>query len=241
MASWLQFARRLSRIFLDLSLRNMQFNNPRGVMSNKFRQLNFSLLPVIEYAGVIIQLERDVDERLCSDETRNEFYDRARAALMFFFAAKEDGERWINDAMLRAGLNEFYAMEDAARRWLLAGHSIKLPTFAGSANPLIHLMYMLRHLNVHTKPTPSRVEDVTVIFRPNTTAAQEITYGSVMLDEMTTSDIRISNEIRKFYSVEDIERILGWLMENQRIFGIAEIFNRGLHAYCREVLDSAGA
>lgn len=188
---------------------------------------------------MIVRLERDVDERLCSDETLYEFYDRARSALMFFFAAKEGSERWRNDAMLRAGLNELYAMEDAARRgFKLARRSIRPPTLAGSANPLVHLMYMLRHLNVHTKPTPSRVEDVTVIFRPNTDA-QEMTYGSVMLDEMTTADIRISKEIQQRYRVEDIEQILGWLMESQRVFGIAEVFQRGLHAYCREVLDGA--
>ncbi len=208
-------------------------------MSNKFRQLDFSLLPVIEYAGMIVRLDREVDERLCADENLSEFYDRARSALMFFFLAKEDSERWRNDAMLRAGLNELYAMEDAARRvFKLAGRSAKPPTLAGSSNPLVHLMYMLRHLNVHTKPTPSRIENVTVIFRPNTDA-QEMTFGSVMLDEMTTSDIRISKEIQKCYRVEDIERILGWLMESQRAFGIAEVFQRGLHAYCSEVLDSA--
>jgi hypothetical protein len=209
-------------------------------MSNKLRQLNFSLLPVIEYAGMIVRLDRDVDERLCSDETLCEFYDRARSALMFFFLAKDDSERWRNDAMLRAGLNELYGMEDAARRgFKLAGRLVKPPTLADSANPLVHLMYMLRHLNVHTTPTPSRIEEVTVIFRPNTDA-EELCYGSVMLDEMTTSDIRRSKEIRDCYRIEDIERILGWLMESQRAFGIAEVFQRGLHTYCREVLDSAG-
>lgn len=209
-------------------------------MSNKFRQLDFSLLPVIEYAGMIVRLDREVDERLCADENLSEFYDRARSALMFFFLAKEGSERWRNDAMLRAGLNELYAMEDAARRgFKLAGRSVKPPTLAGSTNPLVHLMYMLRHLNVHTKPTPSRIEDVTIIFRPNTDA-QEMTYGSVMLDEITTSDILKNKENKVYYRVEDIERILDWLMENQRIFGIAEVFQRGLHAYCREVMNGTG-
>ena len=207
-------------------------------MSNRFRQLDFSLLPVIEFAGMIVKLDREVDERLCADEKLSEFYDRARSALMFFFLAKEGSERWRNDAMLRAGLNELYAMEDAARRaFKLSGRSAKPPTLTGSANPLVHFMYMLRHLNVHTKPIPSRIEEVTVIFRPNTDA-QEVSYGSVMLDEMTTSDIRRSREIQGHYCVEEIERFLVWLMESQQIFGIAEVFQRGLHAYCREVLDS---
>jgi hypothetical protein len=209
-------------------------------MSKKFRSLDFALLPVIEYAGIIVRLDSDVDERLRSDESLREFYDRARSAIMFFFAGKEDSESWRNDAMLRAGLNELYAMEDAARRgFKLSGRTVKPPTLAGSANPLIHLMYMLRHLNVHTKPTPSRIGEVTVIFRPNTDP-QEMSYGSVMLDEMTTSDIRRSTEIRDYYDIADIDRILSWLMESQQIFGIPEVFQRGLHAYCREVLDSVG-
>jgi hypothetical protein len=67
-----------------------------------------------------------------------------------------------------------------------------------------------------------------------------MSYGSVMLDEMTTSDIRRSTEIRDYYDIADIDRILSWLMESQQIFGIPEVFQRGLHAYCREVLDSVG-
>lgn len=209
-------------------------------MSKKNRVLDFTLLPVIEYADIIVRLESDVDERLRSDENLREFYDRARSAIMFFFACKKDSESWKNDAMLRAGLNELYAMEDAARRgYKLSGRTFKPPTLAGSGNPLIHLMYILRHLNVHTKPTPSRIGEVTVIFRPNTDPL-EMTYDSVMLDEMTTSDIRRSTEIREYYDISDIDRILLWLKENQKIFGIAEVFRRGLHAYCREVLASLG-
>lgn len=205
-------------------------------MSSKFRSLDFALLPIIEYAGIIVRLDNDVEERLRSDENFREFYDRARSALMFFFTPKEDSDTWRNDAMLRAGLNELYGMEDAARRgFKLAGRLVKPPTLAGSSNPLIHLMFMLRHLNVHTEPTPSRIGEVSVIFRSKTNP-QEMSYGSVMLDEMTTSDIRRSNEIRNRYRVTDIERIVLWLMESQQIFGIAEVFQRGLHAYCREVL-----
>ncbi|MCX6068222.1 MAG: hypothetical protein NT121_21140 [Chloroflexi bacterium] len=207
-------------------------------MRDNFRQLDFSLLPVIDYAGMIVRLDREVDERLRSDENLSEFYDRARSALMFFFLAKEDSERWRNDAMLRAGLNELYAMDAAARRgFKLAGRTGKPPTLAVSANPLVHLMYMLRHLNVHTKPSPSRIEEVTVIYRPDT-VAQEMSYKSVMLDVITTSDILKNKENKGYYRVEDIDRILDWLMENQRIFGIAEVFQRGLHAYCREVMNS---
>jgi hypothetical protein len=106
------------------------------------------------------------------------------------------------------------------------------PKLSESRNPLIHLMYALRHINVHTIPLPSTVGEVTIIFQPT---SEEIPYDAVMLTDVTIQDLLRSGEIRDFYEKRDLERSCEWLMEAQRVFGIAEVFSLGVRAYCMEI------
>ena len=205
-------------------------------MKHPRRTFDFSLLPLMEYQGLLIKLDDDVEAGLARLSTLQETHDRARAALMFVYQVREKDEAWRNDARLRAGLNELYSMQDAAARgFKLAPASPSAPKLAESHNPLIHLMYILRHVNVHTTPLPSTVEQITVTFRPNT-APEEMTYGEVVLSQLTISDLLRSNEIKQYYERADLQAATDWLMNAQRAFGISEVFSKGISAYGRELL-----
>jgi len=202
------------------------------------RSFDFTLLPLIEYQGMLIQLDKGVEQAFQEIFQLQETYDRARAALMFFFGANNKAKAWRNDAYLRAGLNELYSMQDSvARAFKSSGIKKHSPKISDSRHPLVHVMYILRHINVHTVPLPSKVEETTVIFRPNT-EAEERTYDIVILSDITLEDLLKSKEVKDHYDRPDLERACEWLMKKQRAFGIAEVFSKGVDAYCAEVISA---
>lgn len=131
--------------------------------ATSFRTLDFSLLPALDGMDMFIRLDREVESRFTEFKCLKETYERAEASLMFFFQTGEKEARWRNDARLRAGLNEFFALEAAAVRDLrFAKINVTPPRLRDSRNPLVHLMYVLRHVGVHSKPIPTGVTPVTL-------------------------------------------------------------------------------
>ncbi len=202
------------------------------------RTFDFSLLPPIDYQGMLIQLDKEVEQAFLEISQLQETYDRARAALMFFFLTNDKADRWRNDAYIRAGLNELYSMQDSvARAFKSSGMGRHSPKISDSRHPLVHIMYILRHINVHTVPLPSKIEETTVIYRPKT-VAEEMTYDIVVLSDITLEDLLKSKEVKDHYNRPDLVRACEWLMEKQRAFGIAEVFSKGVDAYCAEVIST---
>ena len=105
----------------------------------KTRPLNFDVLPMVDKMEIFIQLNPDVAERINNSKYLIEVRERSRAALMFFSKPAGDTKDWRNAAYLRAGLNEFYSIEDAARRdWKQTSNTGKPPRICESVNPLVH-------------------------------------------------------------------------------------------------------
>jgi hypothetical protein len=124
----------------------------------KLRALDLSLLQDVESASILIRPSRDIAAAVSELPYMKEFYDRTQASIMFVLRTDSSTDAWRNEAYLRAGLNEFYSLEDAARRAFRAsGNANSVPLLATSKHPLVHLMYMLRHINVHVKPSPTAV------------------------------------------------------------------------------------
>lgn len=202
------------------------------------RTLDLSMLPELTSANILSSLSRAIDEQFKEIPELREFHERSQAALMFFCNLNAESESWRNEAFIRAGLNEFYSLEDAARRGFRVSHSPNsVATFSDSQHPLIHIMYTLRHINVHIKPSPTRNENI--IFTLRCLGREEnFTNGSVMLADQIKYDILGNADVRKYYSLPEIERTLDWLLINQLTFGISEVFRIGTEAYCREVLTA---
>lgn len=202
------------------------------------RKLDFECLPLIDKMDIFTRLDRSVEKRFEELTFLTETHERAQSALMFFSQTNENDVRWRNDARLRAGLNEFYSIEDAARRdFRLAEKCLEPPRIAESQNPLVHLMYVLRHINVHSRPTVTRVQPINVASNFGGTT-HELTYGAIMLDNVTIADLQRSREVRDYYNNKDIEQSLNWLREKQQTFGVDEVFRAGMNAYCSEILRS---
>jgi hypothetical protein len=168
----------------------------------------------------------------------HEVTERTQAALMFFFQTKGDDARVRNNARLRAGLNEFYSIEDAAVRDLrTAGIESKPPRLRESANPLVHLLYILRHVGVHSAPLKSEVARIDVVSEVGG-VRHDHSYEAVILDPLTVKDLMRSREVADHYRQADLEALIDWAREAQRVFGISEVFRRGLSAYVQEILSA---
>jgi hypothetical protein len=202
------------------------------------RKLDFNALPVIESMDIFARFPARIEEKFEKLGFLSETYERGRSALMFVFQTSEEEKNWRNDARLRAALNEFYSMEDAARRDVRRAKLKKLPpSIAESKSPLVHLMYVLRHINVHTKPVPSRVQNISVTSRLGG-KEHEFTYGAVMIDDISLDDLVRSREALNYYSKEDLKAALEWLLRNQQAFGISEVFRAGISSYCDDLFEA---
>ena len=203
---------------------------------NSQRPLNFSLLNEIQSASILIRLSRDIDEKLGNLSYMEEFHHRAQAALMFFLKTDADLDSWRNEAYLRAGLNELYSLVDAGRRaFRKSGQKARPPLLSESLHPLVHMMYSLRHINVHVKPSATSVAEIHARMN-DTNDDREFTWNAVMLTDATESDLLGNGEVKKHYRAEDIQKAMAWVFKNQSAFGIGQVFRIGTEVYCREVL-----
>ena len=205
------------------------------------RTLDFDSLPELNGMDIFIRLDTDLDAKLKEDGTFQEVYERSQSALMFICGTNAEDEAWRNAARLRAGLNEFYSLEDAAKRDCKRNCIKEKPVkIHDSKNPLVHLMYLLRHVNVHAQVSNTRVHQTSVISTLGGDA-HKIDLGALILDAPTIDQVQRCNEARDFYNSADLARATKWIDEVQYVFGIGEVFRRGVSAYCREILLSIGS
>lgn len=208
---------------------------------NTVPNLDLNLLGTIDSSDIVIRLSQEVNERLRDDPSLKELYDRARAAIHFFLQRNDGGDTWLAEAKIRAGLNEVYSMEDAARRaFRLFTKVSKPPKLSDSPHPLVHMMYCLRHINVHVKPMLTERRDVSVRFA-DAEIPQDFTYGAVMLTDDVLNDVLDYRDVKKFYSGSEMRDALVWLLENQKTFGVGQVFKVGVERYCNEIIAALDA
>lgn len=202
------------------------------------RKLDLSLLPSMGVGmDIFIRLDQSVDEAFKRADYLAETYERVQAALMFFFQTDGERESWRNDAHLRAGLNEFYSLGGAIERDLRRAKMVAVvPQLHDSKNPLVQLMYLLRHVGVHTAPFASGVSQVDVISDVGG-EAHPYSFRAVILAPLRTEDLHRSAEAKRHYDRTSLAAALDWLMEAQSVFGVPEVFRRGLNAHCEDILS----
>lgn len=199
--------------------------------------MDFNLLPPIDGMDIFVRLNPTIESRFDQIVTLNETFDRARAAVLFFCEMEGTHPRWQSEAHLRAGLNEFYSIQDAAKRdFRQVQRKVKPPQIRDSNNPLLRLMLILRNINVHTRPNRNRTEPITVESRLG--EPHEVTYAGVLIDSLTTADLMAQRDVRKNYQASDVRQIVDWVMDKQGVFGIGEVFRAGVNSYCKEILDA---
>ena len=113
----------------------------------------------------------------------------------------------------------------------------KPPKFRDSENPLIHVMYLLRHVNVHARISKTQSEKTPIVWCGKD-RDKEFEMDVIILEKPTIQEISHSSEAKNYYKVEQLNKASEWLDSNQKILGITHIFFKGLSAYCRELKKS---
>lgn len=118
--------------------------------------LDLTLLPEMDSSGILTTLDPKIEERFNSIGKLPETLNRARGSLMLFYQAKGHNESWRDEAYIRSGLNEFYSINESLKHeHKIAGLPGNALQIQHSSNPLLHLMLLMRHVNVHTQLCPA--------------------------------------------------------------------------------------
>jgi hypothetical protein len=94
---------------------------------------------------------------------------------------------------------------------------------------------MLRHVGVHSAPIASEVATVDVVSEVGG-VRHDYSYEAVVLDPLTVEHLMRSREVAEYYRYSDLKALTDWAKDAQRVFGIAEVFRRGLDSYVQEIL-----
>jgi hypothetical protein len=196
-------------------------------------QLDLALLPAIPSTSVFGTLDRNVEKSLKSTGILAETLDRVRGTVMLFYCVDGKAESWENEAYLRAGLSEFASIPDAHGRDLVAaGLNKQKYAVCKSKNPLLHLMYILRNVNIHAGRSRSVQKNTTVLY-----AEKEYTYPAVILSDLMVNQLVAKREVSRGYRRQDLEDVVSWFNHKQEIFGAYHLFVRGVEIYCSELVS----
>lgn len=199
-------------------------------------KLDFNLLPKMDYAGILTTLDPEIEKKFNTIGKLPETLNRARGALMLFYGAKGHSESWRDEAYIRAGLNEFYSINESLK------HEHKTAGLPGNAleiyhtsNPLLHLMLLMRHVNVHIQSSPATRYETTVIAHID--EPKEYTFTIAVIKNISIDQLLLKREVKKNYDIDQLNNAIDWLKKNQKVFGVREVFKKGTEVYCWELLS----
>ena len=199
--------------------------------------LDFTLLPKFESMSIFSTLPADIDERLKGKLMFSEFYQRANSALMFLSQIGSTDDSWRNEAYLRAGLNEFYGLEGAAKRALSQiGKKRAVLPWPCNPNPLFQVMYFLRGTWVHVEFIHTHPKKTDLISTLGGSPGEPFSVFVPVLKEDTIDILLRNREVKKVKHKDELEAAMLWLLDVQNTFGIAQVFKVGVELYCLDIL-----
>lgn len=174
--------------------------------------LDFSLLPddsAFEKRSMLIGLPVDLRARL---QPLLQTLERADSAVMFAAHAGKQSEPWRAAAYLRAGLADYCAMEEVQSIDAPSTVALKI---SASLNPVLHLLELLRHLNIHVKTVTTREHKISAELE-----GQEFEMSTYVVTNLDAEDLAALRNGRR-YSLADLQRMVEWFALKQDHWGQA--------------------
>ncbi len=200
-------------------------------------KLDFSLLPDMSYSRILTTLDPKIEEKFSTIGKLPETLNRARGALMLFYEAKGHSESWRDETYIRSGLNEFYSINESLKyEHKIAGFPRDAILIQHTSNPLLHLMLLMRHVNVHTQLCPATRYETNVIVSIG--EPKEYTLTVAIIKDVSIDQFLVKREVKKDYDINQLNEVVDWFKINQNAFGAREVFRRGVEAYCLEFLSN---
>lgn len=157
--------------------------------------------------------------------------DRAQCAIMFAALASKQSDVRRAAAFLRAGLAEFWSMEEMQK----TDKPNTLPVqIIDSKNPLLHLLELARHLNVHVNSVKAQHQSVPVTFE-----GQEFDLDVYIWSDL---DAKALAKLRngKRYQLAELERLVTWFSTEQLHWGAGDLVRAGVEIFSEELCNHHG-
>jgi hypothetical protein len=199
-------------------------------------ELDFALLPSVQGMSLLTGLDRKLDKEMEGRGIFSETLNRARGAVMLFHKVHGPKEPWQNEAYIRGGLCEFYSMDEALVRDLTSASATKeAHRIRDSRNPLLHLMALIRNINVHAAALATSAHESQILFGPEE-PRQLTTINVAIITDLTVEKLLRKREVRNAYSSQDLSMVVDWFNDQQKVFGVSHLLGEGVEAYCHELL-----
>ncbi len=195
-------------------------------------QLDLSLLPdatFFESRSIFRTLPESLEAALVSFP---EAAERARSAAMFAESPDDKTEPWRAAAFLRAAVGELYSLPtafsvDLGARWRADPYG-----FGKSADPLLHLSLLLRHLSFHVSTLPVAKQEIQTTWRDHS-----FPFNISVISDLTESHVFRLREARSNYDAATLRAALRWFCESQKHWGAGYLFKIAVQRYCEAVMS----
>ncbi len=140
------------------------------------------------------------------------------------------------EAFVRASLCEFVSMEDTIKRD--APHKSP-PMITDSRNPLVHMIRLLRNLEVHLHTSTLQSDNLDVQLADAQKQAVPGTGHTItrwVTDPLTYADLSRLRDIEKHYSRAALQRLVDWYNSAQVRWGLPDLIYRAVLKYAEEIV-----
>ncbi len=193
--------------------------------------LNFNSLPSEQFFAdrpILIDLSVPIANRMISLPMT---LDRTRSAVMFAELSAKHAEPWQAAAYLRAALSEFCSMGEIQKFDKPGAVHFELRS---SDNPLLHLLALARHLNIHVKSVKAKRE----------TVSASLDNRPFDLDVFIMTDFNADDLSRlyngKHYLLTDLQQVVTWFSASQMHWGAGYLIRIGVEIFANKLCDHYG-
>lgn len=192
------------------------------------RVLDFNALPndsSFSSRSLLIELPKSLEARLTPLPLTLE---RIQCAVMFTGQAVKQSEAWRAAAFLRAALAEYCSIEEMQKADRPKVSSFKI---SESTNPLLHLLQLMRHLNVHVRTTRTKSHSIELQLLEHTSDMDVYVVTNLLATELAA----LQNGAN--YVFADIEQSVTWFMEKQMHWGAGDLIRVGTEVLANEICN----
>jgi hypothetical protein len=194
--------------------------------------LEFNRLPgneAFQRRSILIGPSDELRSRLAS---MPQTLERVESAIMFAGQSSKQSELWRVAAFLRAALAEYCSVEEVQK----IDQPNKGPCFAvrTSTNPLLHVLKLMRHLNIHVKSVEVRPHTVGV-------ALEGVDFGlkTFIVSNLSVEDLASLRDGRH-YRRSDLGRCVDWFEARQTEWGAGDLICMGTTILATQVCEHFG-
>lgn len=195
------------------------------------RNLDFTTLPgesEFESRSIFMDFPKELESRL---SPLPEVLNRLKSAVMFAETSAKNSEPWRAAAHLRASLAEFCSSEEMQKLDKPGARHLRL---ADVEDPLIHLLELMRHLNIHVKSAETDSIAINVSW-----GDQEFEMTAYTISNLGYQDLA-SLRNGKDYLPADLQRMVAWFEKAQRHWGAGHVVRVGTEALANRLCKHYG-